>query len=164
MNVQHILAQKGNQIEAATPDLTIADAILLLASKRIGAVIVIDHTGSLAGILSERDIVRAMVAGAHALEDRVRDHMTELVVTCTSDTSVADVMDLMTRGRFRHVPVVDNGELNRGRKKCDYRLYCGRMTIIKRRGGWIHPRIRRRRGDKSTVGGRYGSIHHLPPR
>jgi len=111
MNVQHILAQKGNQIEAASPDLTIADAILLLASKRIGAVIVIDNMGSLAGILSERDIVRAMVAGAHALEDSVRDHMTQLVVTCTSDTSVADVMDLMTRGRFRHVPVVDEGEL-----------------------------------------------------
>ena len=55
--------------------------------------------------------MRAMVAGARALEDRVRDHMTERVITCTSDTSVADVMDLMTRGRFRHVPVVDGGQM-----------------------------------------------------
>lgn len=111
MNVQHILAHKGRQIEIASPDLPIAQAILHLASKRIGALIVMDSAGALAGIISERDIVRALVAGAHALEDRVRDHMTELVVTCTPDTSVSDVMDLMTRGRFRHVPVIDGGEL-----------------------------------------------------
>ncbi len=111
MNVQHILAQKGRKIEIASPDLPIAQAILHLASKRIGALIVMDCAGALAGIISERDIVRALVAGAHALEDRVRDHMTELVVTCTPDTSVSDVMDLMTRGRFRHVPVIDGGEL-----------------------------------------------------
>jgi CBS domain-containing protein len=111
MNVSHILAQKGRHIEAVSPELTISEAILLLASKRIGAVIVLQSGGGLAGILSERDIVRAMVAGARALEDRVRDHMTERVITCTSDTSVADVMDLMTRGRFRHVPVVDGGQM-----------------------------------------------------
>ena len=99
MNVQHILAHKGRHIEIASPDLP------------IGALIVMDSAGALAGIISERDIVRALVAGAHALEDRVRDHMTELVVTCTPDTSVSDVMDLMTRGRFRHVPVIDGGEL-----------------------------------------------------
>jgi CBS domain-containing protein len=111
MNVSHILAQKGRHIEAVSPDLTISEAILLLASKRIGAVIVLHNNGGLAGILSERDIVRALVAGARALEDRVRDHMTERVITCTSDTSVADVMDLMTRGRFRHVPVMDGGQM-----------------------------------------------------
>ena len=111
MSVQHILAQKGRQIEAIGPDAQIAQAILHLASKRIGAILVIGENEAIIGILSERDIVRALVAGSHALEDRVRDHMTELVVTCSPDTSVAEVMDLMTRGRFRHVPVVSEGEL-----------------------------------------------------
>jgi CBS domain-containing protein len=111
MSVKHIIAQKGRHIEAVGPDVKIAQVILHLASKRIGAVLVMDQTGQIVGILSERDIVRALVAGANALEDRVRDHMTETVVTCSPETSLAEVMELMTRGRFRHVPVVEDQEL-----------------------------------------------------
>ena len=81
MSVKHILAQKGRQIEVIGPDTKLAQAILHLASKRIGALLVIDAGNRIVGILSERDIVRALVAGANALDDHVRDHMTETVVT-----------------------------------------------------------------------------------
>ncbi len=111
MSVRHILAQKGRQIEAIGPDTQLAQAILHLASKRIGALLVVDADQRIVGILSERDIVRALVAGSHALEDHVRDHMTEFVVTCSLDTSLAEVMDMMTRGRFRHVPVMADNEV-----------------------------------------------------
>jgi CBS domain-containing protein len=111
MSVKHILAQKGRQIEVIGPDTKLAQAILHLASKRIGALLVIDAGNRIVGILSERDIVRALVAGANALDDHVRDHMTETVVTCSLETSVAEVMDMMTRGRFRHVPVMADNEL-----------------------------------------------------
>jgi len=111
MSVRHILAQKGHQIEAIGPDTQLAQAILHLASKRIGALLVVDADQRIVGILSERDIVRALVAGSHALEDHVRDHMTEFVVTCSLDTSLAEVMDMMTRGRFRHVPVMADNEV-----------------------------------------------------
>jgi CBS domain-containing protein len=111
MSVRHILAHKGEIIEAITPDATLSEAILRLASKRIGALLVIDASGRVAGILSERDIVRALVAGSNALRDSVRDHMTQNVITCTATASVGDIMDVMTRGRFRHVPVVEAGEL-----------------------------------------------------
>ena len=111
MSVRHILAQKGRQIETIGPDTQLAQAILHLASKRIGALLVVDADQRIVGILSERDIVRALVAGSHALEDHVRDHMTEFVVTCSLDTSLAEVMDIMTRGRFRHVPVMADNEV-----------------------------------------------------
>ena len=111
MSVKHILAQKGRNIEAIGPDTKLAQAILHLASKRIGALLVIDAANSILGILSERDIIRALVAGSHALEDNVRDHMTEFVVTCSLDTSVGEVMDIMTRGRFRHVPVIADNDV-----------------------------------------------------
>jgi CBS domain-containing protein len=111
MSVRHILAQKGRQIEAIGPDTQLAQAILHLASKRIGALLVVDADQRIVGILSERDIIRALVAGSHALEDHVRDHMTEFVVTCSLDTSLAEVMDMMTRGRFRHVPVMADNEV-----------------------------------------------------
>jgi CBS domain-containing protein len=111
MSVQHIIAQKGRHIESVGPDVKIAQAILHLASKRIGAVLVMDGSGLIIGILSERDIVRALVAGPNALDDRVRDHMTETVITCSPDTSLAEVMELMTKGRFRHVPVVEGDVL-----------------------------------------------------
>ena len=111
MIVQDILVQKGQHIEFIGPDVKIAQAILHLASKRIGALLVMDDARRILGILSERDIIRALVAGSHALDDHVRDHMTSVVVTCPLNTSVAEVMDMMTRGRFRHIPVVNDDEL-----------------------------------------------------
>jgi CBS domain-containing protein len=112
MQVVHILRDKGRDVMTIAPEATMAEAARLLAVKRIGAVIVCDRSGALAGILSERDIVRALSqANADALAHAVSDHMTRDVATCCEADSVDDLMEQMTRGRFRHVPVVENGQL-----------------------------------------------------
>jgi CBS domain-containing protein len=108
MQVKHILGSKGRDIVAITGDATLSDAAVVLAHKRIGAVIVRDGKGALAGILSERDVVRAVSEkGAGALTQEVNAHMTREVATCTESDTVDELMEMMTRGRFRHVPVVD---------------------------------------------------------
>ena len=112
MQVRHILRDKGHEVFTITSDATLSEAARLLASKRIGAVVVRDRDGSLAGILSERDIVRALAqASVAALPDMVAKHMTRAVATCCETDSVDDLMEMMTRGRFRHVPVVDDDKL-----------------------------------------------------
>ena len=111
MQIKHILVVKGRDIVAIESGATLADAASLLARKRIGAVIVRDEGGSLAGILSERDVVRAVAKqGADALEQPVSSYMTREVATCCEADTVDGLMEMMTRGRFRHVPVVDDRE------------------------------------------------------
>lgn len=108
MNVVTILKQKGTQVTTVSAATTLLEASRKLAAKRIGAVIVSDGEGRVQGILSERDIVRAIAqGGADILTAPVSDIMTRDVVTCSQDASLDDVMHTMTRGRFRHVPVVD---------------------------------------------------------
>ncbi len=112
MTVARILADKGTDVVAIQPHRTIGEAVNMLANKRIGAVVVTGADGALLGILSERDIVRALArAGADALEQPVTRHMTAKVVTTTGRATVAEVTETMTRGRFRHLPVVENGRL-----------------------------------------------------
>lgn len=111
MTVAHILADKGPDVVTIQPHRTIAEASRLLAAHRIGAVLVTGADGKILGILSERDIVRAVAAGPATLDDAVSKHMTERVVTCTPDMVVYDVMDVMTAGRFRHLPVLDQNRL-----------------------------------------------------
>ncbi|KQO70369.1 inosine-5-monophosphate dehydrogenase [Methylobacterium sp. Leaf469] len=112
MTVARILAEKGRSVVTVEPQRTLDEAIHLLAEKRIGAVVVSDAAGTVLGILSERDIMRALARqGAGALDALVSEHMTATVVTCARDTSVEDVMHLMTDGRFRHVPVLEEGRL-----------------------------------------------------
>jgi CBS domain-containing protein len=112
MNVAHILGNKGGDVFSVQPHRTLGEATRTLAEKRIGAVVVTGADGGLLGILSERDIIRALGSdGAAALETPVSRAMTAKVVTCRSDTSVDDLMEIMTSGRFRHVPVVDNGRI-----------------------------------------------------
>jgi len=112
MTVARILAEKGRSVVTVEPQRTLDEAIHLLAEKRIGAVVVSDAEGAVLGILSERDIMRALARqGAGALDARVSEHMTGTVVTCARDASVEDVMHLMTDGRFRHVPVLEGGRL-----------------------------------------------------
>jgi CBS domain-containing protein len=107
MLVKHILGVKGREIIAIASDASLSDAASLLAHKRIGAVIVRDANGALAGILSERDVVRAVAAeNAGALARQVSAYMTREVATCGEDDSIDALMEMMTRGRFRHVPVV----------------------------------------------------------
>ena len=113
MKVSAILKDKGDKVVTARPDDTVASVAELLKREGIGAVIVTGAGGSVAGILSERDIVRAIPAkGSDLLESRAADLMTRDVITCTPDMDVDDVRKLMTEGRFRHVPVLVDGKLS----------------------------------------------------
>jgi CBS domain-containing protein len=112
MSVAQILAAKGSEVVTTQPHRTLMEAVELLASKGIGAVVVADAAKNVLGILSERDIMRAIGAtGASALTEAVSRHMTAKVFTVTEDTAIDSVMETMTNGRFRHVPVVANGKL-----------------------------------------------------
>ena len=112
MNVEQLLSGKGHDVISMQPHRTLSEAIRTLSEKRIGAVIVMGADGALVGILSERDIIRALgELGAGALESAVSRSMTSKVVTCRPQTSVDELMEIMTTGRFRHVPVVENGRV-----------------------------------------------------
>ncbi len=112
MNVEQLLRDKGREVVSVQPHRTLAEAIRTLSEKRIGAVVVMGVDGSLVGILSERDIIRALgELGGAALESAVSRSMTSKVVTCRPQTSVDELMEIMTTGRFRHVPVVENGRV-----------------------------------------------------
>lgn len=112
MFVSDILLQKGGLVFTVSPGTTVAQVMQQLATRRIGSVLVVDKLDSVAGIVSERDLVRAMAAyGAAALDLEVSRVMTREVTTCDPDDSIDHVMAMMTRGRFRHLPVVRHGEL-----------------------------------------------------
>ncbi|KYK43552.1 MULTISPECIES: CBS domain-containing protein [Bradyrhizobium] len=111
MTVRSILNTKGHQIVSVEPDAKLAATIKLLAEKKIGAVLVMNQS-RLEGILSERDIVRVLgERGAGVLEAPVSDVMTRKVVTCKETDTVAELMEMMTSGKFRHLPVLDNGKV-----------------------------------------------------
>jgi CBS domain-containing protein len=112
MTVKAILSQKGSDVLTIDPAATLADAAKLLAERRIGAVLITGVDGRLAGILSERDIVRALAErGAGILGERVDRTMTRKVVTCAEGETIASIMERMTAGKFRHLPVVEQGRL-----------------------------------------------------
>jgi CBS domain-containing protein len=112
MSVAQILRGKGRDIVVTQPHRTLMEAAQLLAEKGIGAVVVSDASRSVLGILSERDIIRAIARnGAGALDQAVSKYMTQKVFTVTEDTPVDAVMETMTNGRFRHVPVTADGQL-----------------------------------------------------
>ncbi len=112
MKVEQILQAKGADIFAVAPGDKISDAIALLNDKNIGAVIVRDADGSVAGILSERDIVRRLGAhGTAALNMSVKECMTSNVFTCGAEASVDELMARMTEKRIRHLPVTDDGRI-----------------------------------------------------
>jgi CBS domain-containing protein len=112
MTVARILADKGREVFTTQPHRTLKEVVELLASKGVGAVVVSDASLSVLGILSERDVVRVLGRnGASALEDPVSRHMTPKVITVTQTDTIEHVMQTMTEGRFRHLPVVENGRL-----------------------------------------------------
>lgn len=112
MNVKAILAAKGGDVICIEPTADLAAAAKLLVQHRIGAVVICGAGGRLSGILSERDIVRALSEhGADALALSVAQVMTRNVATCGEDESVAGIMEKMTAGKFRHLPVVTSGRL-----------------------------------------------------
>lgn len=112
MKVSRILHFKGGEVITVSPDRPILEVVTLLKERGIGAVVVVGDDGMIAGILSERDIVHALADQATDLARlRAADLMTTQVSICESDHPVNDVMRQMTEGRFRHVPVVDDGRL-----------------------------------------------------
>lgn len=112
MTVAHILTEKGSSVVTVQPERTLDEAIHLLAEKSIGALIVTDEAETVVGIISERDIMRALAhQGAAALDAPISHHMTSAVVTCQRETTNEQIMQLMTDGRFRHIPVCDHGKL-----------------------------------------------------
>jgi CBS domain-containing protein len=109
--VRDLLRHKGGQVYAVTPDDTVLDALMLMAAKNCGALMVMSGE-AITGILSERDVVRKVeVQGRTARDTRVRDIMTEKVITVEPGQSVAEVMQVMTDKRIRHLPVTEGGRL-----------------------------------------------------
>ncbi|TVR95723.1 MAG: CBS domain-containing protein [Rhodospirillales bacterium] len=112
MFVSDILKVKGSDVVSISSDEPVAAAIAVLCEKRIGALLVLDSHDRILGILSERDLVRAM-NGFHdaVFSKRVGELMTHRVVTCSPKDPVAAIMGMMTAQRFRHVPVMDEGRV-----------------------------------------------------
>src|ERR1700675_3420770 len=112
MTISIILASKGREVVTIAPSASLASAVGLLVEKRIGAVLILGADRRVVGILSERDVVRALAErGAGALEEPVSQTMTRKVSTCNENESVFNIMERMTDDRSRHVPVVDQGKL-----------------------------------------------------
>jgi CBS domain-containing protein len=112
MQVDTILQSKGGAVFTVAASAPIGEAVAELNRHRIGAVVVLADDGAVAGILSERDIVRHLGDDPAALLKRpVSDIMTTRVITCARMTAVADLMEQMTRHRIRHIPIVEDGEL-----------------------------------------------------
>jgi CBS domain-containing protein len=109
--VSHILGHKGQDVWSVSSDMTVFDALSMMADKNIGALVVIDDT-SVTGIVSERDYARKVVLlGKDSKETRVGEIMTPNPITVTAETSVESCMELMTDNRFRHLPVMDDDAL-----------------------------------------------------
>jgi CBS domain-containing protein len=112
MNVKTILATKGGDVISIEPGADLAAAVKLLSKHRIGAVLIRGAGARLSGILSERDIVHALAEhGTAALTLQVGQVVTRNVTTCGEDDTIASIMEQMTAGKFRHMPVVTKGEL-----------------------------------------------------
>lgn len=110
--VAQLLEKKGNAVFSVQPDDMMGKAVDILREKRIGALIVTSSSGDLEGILSERDIVRKLSeTPGRVLAQKVEVLMTKNVKTVTPDAPLMSVLQQMTEGRFRHMPVVDNGKL-----------------------------------------------------
>jgi len=111
MTVARIISEKGRNVVTVAQMATLADIATMLSEKRIGAVVVMEKD-AIKGIVSERDIVRAVAKfGGQGLAMSAAEWMTANVVTCRLEDTINDVMQKMTSGRFRHLPVVENGKL-----------------------------------------------------
>ncbi|MGW8205649.1 MAG: CBS domain-containing protein [Hyphomicrobiaceae bacterium] len=112
MNVASILKVKGKSVATARPEDTLESIAQKLASRKIGAIVIVGDGGNVAGIISERDIVRAVAEqGAASLQQPVSNVMTTSVMSCNESSTLDQMMAVMTQGRFRHVPVIEEGAL-----------------------------------------------------
>ena len=111
MTVAAILALKGRDVATTTADKLISDVVAELAARKIGALVVVDRE-RVAGIISERDVIRRLgERGEHALTEPVSQSMTSSVISCQETSTLDEMMEVMTQGRFRHVPVIEDGAL-----------------------------------------------------
>ncbi len=112
MTVKAILSRKGNDVVTADPNATLAEAVRILSARRIGAVVVTGADRRIVGILSERDVVRVLAEkGPAVLAAPIAEVMTRKVTTCSMGDTVSELMERMTEGKFRHMPVTDQGRL-----------------------------------------------------
>jgi CBS domain-containing protein len=112
MTVQKILCNKGTNVTTTQPTATLESGIRILAEREIGALVVLDAEQRVIGVLSERDVVRALAErGAGALTEPLARVMMRKVSTCTQSETVNSIMEQMTAGKFRHVPVVEQERL-----------------------------------------------------
>jgi len=112
MTVAAILKHKGARVETVQPNATVQQVCDLLTSRQIGATVVVGAAGQVVGVVSERDIVQALSKkGPGSLTQSIDEIMTRQVATCQLTDTSEDLMEMMTRGRFRHVPVVEGGRL-----------------------------------------------------
>lgn len=112
MNISSILAGKGNNVITADPETSLGSVSKTLAENRIGAIVILDGKEKVCGIVSERDIVRQVAAkGADALDQPISVCMTKKVVSCDRQSTIDEVMGIMTRNKFRHIPVIEDGKL-----------------------------------------------------
>ena len=113
MSVRRILQSKGSaDVLTIARDAKVSDAAKILSEKRVGALIVSEDGTTVQGILSERDIVRELGSrGTECMADKVADLMTRNVITASPDDVAVDLLSKMTKGRFRHLPVVEEGRM-----------------------------------------------------
>jgi CBS domain-containing protein len=112
MNIAQILKAKGRAVATARPDATLLEIVNKLVQKKIGAIVIVGDNGEVAGIISERDVIRRLgERGEQALKEPVSQSMTSSVISCHETSTLDELMELMTQGRFRHVPVLEDGSL-----------------------------------------------------
>jgi CBS domain-containing protein len=112
VSVRNMLDAKGRNVVSVTRDKTIADVATILNENRIGAVVITSLENRIAGIFTERDLVRCVAEhGAEVLAKPVSSAMTTTVTRCREETTLNELMEMMSSGRFRHVPVEDAGRL-----------------------------------------------------
>ncbi|MCH9764935.1 MAG: CBS domain-containing protein [Alphaproteobacteria bacterium] len=112
MNVATILKEKGRAVATLRPDATLLEVSEKLSTKRIGAIVIVGDAGRVAGIISERDVIRAIAkSGCEVLKCPVADFMTRDIECCQESDPIDEVMEAMTKGRFRHQPVIEDGAL-----------------------------------------------------
>ncbi|MCO5065998.1 MAG: CBS domain-containing protein [Rhizobiaceae bacterium] len=113
MTVKSILEEKGHDVLTLGPNAKLSEAVRVLAENRVGALVITNGDRKIVGILSERDIVRSLARfGVEAMDHPIRDAMTPKVNICNESHTINEVMEIMTRGRFRHLPVEKNGLLD----------------------------------------------------
>lgn len=112
MKVSNILDEKGRDVMTVPPSATLDEAITLFNTHKIGSVVVLGDNKKILGVFSERELVGALAThGTDVLKDQVGNHMNANLISCVEEDEVTYLMETMTNGRFRHVPVVEEGEL-----------------------------------------------------